>query len=259
MISAHLTAIILTYNESDHIADCLQSAAFADRVLVFDSMSTDDTQAIAREHGAVVIEHPFSNYAAQRNAALDAVAGETDWVLFVDADERVSGELATEVRAKIGAAGDYAGYRIPRHNYIFGVLTRVAGWFPDYQTRLLRVGKASYDADKLVHEVVLLEGSLGTLENPFIHYNYESQAQFHSKQRRYSRYDAEILHKNGERLKPWTLITMPLHHFRWRFLSLKGYRQGWHGLYLSVLMARYEFRKYWLLGALNRGQLRDGE
>ena len=94
------------------------------------------------------LSHPFENYAAQRNAALKSVEGQTDWVLFVDADERVTSELAREVRDVIGKKGQWAGWQIPRHNYIFGRLTKGAGWFPDYQTRLLKVGVAYYDPGK---------------------------------------------------------------------------------------------------------------
>lgn len=246
----HLTVIILTYNETEHIRDCIKSVAFADAVLVFDSFSNDGTQAIARDMGATVIEHPFENYSQQRNSALTAMHDKTDWVLFIDADERVSPELAVEIRHAIDDPGNVAGWQIPRHNYIFGKLTRATGWYPDYQTRLLLSGAAHYDPEKIVHEVVQLQGDLGTLINPLIHFNYRDISQFAAKQRRYSQFDAEILYKQGENIKPWSIITMPLHHFRWRFFTLKGYTDGWHGFLLSFLMARYEFRKYWLLGGL---------
>jgi (heptosyl)LPS beta-1,4-glucosyltransferase len=249
----HLTAIVLTYNEASNIKDCLATVQFADRILVFDSYSTDTTVQLAQNAEADVIQHAFENYAAQRNAALDAVAEQTDWVLFVDADERVTEELAREVRAVTSTRDDTAGYRIPRHNYIFGKLTKATGWYPDYQTRLLRVGAAHYDPEKMVHEVVVLDGPLGTLAQPFVHHNYRDLAHFADKQRRYSQYDAQVLYEKGERLKPWTLITMPMHQFRWRFATLEGYRDGWHGFFLSLLMARYEFRKYRLLGQLWRG------
>ncbi|MEL6272119.1 MAG: glycosyltransferase family 2 protein [Chloroflexota bacterium] len=243
-----LTAIILTYNEREHIAACIETLRFADHILAFDSHSTDGTQQLAQDGGAQVIEHTFENYPAQRNAALAAVTGKTEWVLFVDADERVSDELAAEVRRMIASENTAAGYNIPRHNYIFGTLTRHTGWYPDYQMRLLRVGRAHYDPAKLVHEVVVLDDDApGTLENPLIHYNYKDVVQFGEKQRRYSAYDAEILYQQGVRPKWYTLLSMPVRHFIWRFVTLNGYRDGWHGLYLSLLMARYEFRKYRLL------------
>jgi (heptosyl)LPS beta-1,4-glucosyltransferase len=244
-----LAAVILTYNEAAHVAECVASVQFADLVVVFDSFSTDQTVELARAAGAEVIQHPFKDYADQRNAALNAMQGRADWVLFVDADERVTPELAAEARQVIERPG-YAGFRIPRHNYIFGKLTRGAGWYPDYQTRLLKVGAAQFDPARAVHETALLNGELGTLEHPFIHYNYRDVQQFHEKQQRYSTYDAQMLREQNIRPKPQNYILQPLRQFRWRFITLKGYTDGLHGLHLSLLMAWYEFRKYWKLRGL---------
>jgi (heptosyl)LPS beta-1,4-glucosyltransferase len=246
-----LTAIILTYNEAEHIQACLESVTFADARVVFDSGSIDNTVDLAQQSGAKVLNRPFDNYAGQRNAALDAVKDTADWVLFVDADERVTPELAAEVRRVIDLPG-YAGWRIPRYNYLFGRLTKGAGWYPDYQTRLLKIGAARYDPAKKVHEVVLLDEAEGTLNEHFIHYNYKDLAQFVGKQRRYVAYDAKILFEQGIRPKFYTYLTQPIRHFYWRFITLKGYTDGLHGLRLSLLMAWYEFRKYWLLRGLLR-------
>ena len=180
----HLTAIILTHNEAKHIRECIAFAKFADRVLVFDSFSTDNTVNLAEDAGADVIQHKFENFASQRNAALNAVKDSTDWVLFIDADERVTQELANEVREKIANSADVVGYGIPRWNYIAGKLTKGAGWYPDYQTRLLKVGFAHYDPERTVHELTILDGDEAQLDNHFIHYNYESMAQFMEKQAR---------------------------------------------------------------------------
>lgn len=245
-----LTAIILTYNEAAHITDCIATVRFADDVLVFDSFSEDDTVTLAEAAGARVIQHVFRDYASQRNAALDAMR-DSEWVLFVDADERVSPELAVEIETVLERP-EYAGWRVPRHNYIFGKLTRGAGWYPDYQTRLLRVGSARYDPERQVHEVVQLDGELGTLTQPLTHYNYRDGAQFAAKQRRYAAYEARILYESGVRPKPRNFILQPYRQFKWRFFELKGYRDGLHGLRLSLWMAWYEWRKYWLLRGLWR-------
>ena len=169
----------------------------------------------------------------------------------MDADERVSPGLAAEIQEAIGQP-EIAGWQIPRHNYLFGVLTQGAGWYPDYQTRLLRVGSARYDPSRYAHETVLLDGALGTLKEPFIHYNYKDLAQFRAKQNKYVRYDAQMLYEQGIKPKPYTYLTQPLRHFWWRFVTLKGYRDGWHGLRLSALMAWYEARKYWVLRRLRQ-------
>ncbi len=244
-----LIGIILTYNESANITDCIESLRFCDEIVVFDSFSTDDTMTLAMWAGVRMMQHPFTDYASQRNAALEAVSDVADWVLFVDADERVTAELAAEIREVIEKPG-YAAWQIPRHNYIFGRLTKGAGWYPDYQTRLLRVGKAHYDPTRPVHETAVLDGALGSIAHPFIHYNYRDLAQFLDKQRRYTAYDAEMLFARGIPAKPQQLITMPMRQFWWRFVTLKGYRDGLHGLRLSLLMAWNEHRKYQQLARL---------
>ncbi len=244
----HITAIILTKNEARHVAECIVSLRWADRVLVFDSHSDDDTPALARAAGADVAQRPFDNYAAQRNAALDAVT--TDWVFFVDADERATPALAEEIRRVIAERPEN-GWYVPRHNYIFGRLTLGAGWYPDYQFRLLRHGRARYV--RPVHELGEVDGATGYLANPLIHYNYRDVAHFHAKQRAYVEHDATILRDGGVRPKPRNYVLQPLRQFIWRFITLRGYRDGLHGLRLSLYMGYYEWRKYRRLGELWRG------
>ncbi|MBI1279325.1 MAG: glycosyltransferase [Anaerolineaceae bacterium] len=247
-----LFAVILTYNEARHIKECIESLRFADAIIVFDSFSSDDTLQIARESGVEVSQRKFDDYAGQRNAALKYVEGRADCVLFVDADERGTPELAAEVQTVIHNE-DIVAWRVPRFNYIFGKLTQGAGWYPDYQTRLLRVGKAHYDPARKVHELVVLDGAEGTLHQHFIHLNYETVQQFHTKQKRYSAYDANILYQQGIHPKPQNFILQPVRQFWWRFVTLKGYQDGWHGFRLSALMGWYEFRKYIYLRNLWRG------
>ncbi|HSM55336.1 MAG TPA: glycosyltransferase family 2 protein [Candidatus Sulfomarinibacteraceae bacterium] len=240
-----LTAIILTLNEADHITDCVASLGWADRVFVLDSHSDDSTVELARAAGADVAHSRFENYAQQRNAALNAV--ETDWVLFVDADERGTSELGQEIR-QVMAERTEEGWYVPRHNYIFGRLTLGAGWYPDYQLRLFRHGCVRYE--RPVHEVAIVDGEVGYLQNVLRHYNYRDESHFHQKQRRYTEYDARILQEQGIRPKFYTPFTQPLRHFWWRFVSLKGYRDGLHGLRLSLYMAYYEWLKYRKLASL---------
>ncbi len=247
-----LYAIILTYNEARHIQACIESVRFVDHTIVFDSFSTDDTVRLSQDAGVEIIQRQFDDYASQRNAALKSVDGRADWVLFVDADERVTSELATEVQTAIQDP-DFVAWRVPRLNYILGKLTKGAGWYPDYQTRLLKVGSAHYDPARKVHELVVLDGAEGTLREHFTHLNYETIQQFHAKQQRYSAYDARILFQQDIHPKPQNFVLQPLRQFWWRFITLEGFRDGWHGFRLSSLMAWYEFRKYMHLRRLWQG------
>jgi glycosyltransferase involved in cell wall biosynthesis len=239
-----LAAVVLTSNEARHIGDCLDSLAWADERVVIDDLSTDATAEIAVGRGARLVKHRLEDFAAQRNTALDVV--DASWVLFVDADERCTSELAEEVRRVIGYGGSQArvGWWISRHNYMIGHRMRGGGWYPDHQLRLLRRDRARYDPGQPVHEVVLLDGEAGYLENPLIHYNYESVGQFRQKMGRYTAYEAQILHERGVRVRPWTYVTMPLREFWRRFVTLRGYRDHVYGLLFCGLMAWYTLQTY---------------
>ena len=246
-----LTAVILTLNEAHHITACIESLRWADHILVVDSYSRDATVSLARQAGAEVRQHPFENYSTQRNAAL-AAAAPAEWVFFVDADERATPELAAEVRRVIAERAE-VGWWVPRHNYIFGHRMRASGWWPDYQLRLLRRDCASYDPARAVHEEAILNGDAGRLQSPLIHYNYETLAQFHIKQRKYTTYDAGVLLRQGIRPRVYTPYTQIPRHFWWRFMTLAGWRDGLYGVLLAGLMAYYEMVKYRKLRRLVSG------
>lgn len=233
--------VVLTKNEERNIAACLGSVQWADELIVLDSFSEDATVEIARIFGAKVYQRQFVNYPDQRNAALELAEG--DWVLFIDADERATPELAAEVRRVIENEPP-VGWWVPRKNYIFGRWTRHAGWSPDYQLRLFRRHRARYDEAREVHELVILDGEAGYLESALIHYNYDNVAQFFARQGLYTDYEARAMFKRGVRVKPQNFILQPLREFRRRYISLEGYRDGLHGLLLSSLMAYYELVKY---------------
>ena len=175
----------------------------------------------------------------------------SDWVFFVDADERATQELVSEIQMAIQES-DVVGWWIPRQNYIFGRLVKYAGWYPDYQLRLLRPNYARYDPDKHVHEVVNLDGPDGYLDNSLIHLNYATVGEFIERQDRYTRYDAGILYQQGQRAHPHNFVLQPLRQFTWRFVTLHGWRDGWHGLLLSALMAYFQFLLYRDLWIMDR-------
>ncbi len=247
-----LSVIVLTRNEERHIRPCLASAGeLADELLVLDSASQDGTTAVARQVGARVETRPFDNYPCQRNAAIEMAHG--DWIFFLDADERVTPELAREIRACTDAAAqETAGFWVPRRNIIFGKEIRHTGWSPDYQPRILRKGRGHFDPAREVHELLVWDGEAGYLSQPLIHYNYETLAQFRAKQIAYSRYEARIWFEEGKRARKRGFVGQPLREFFRRYVSLQGWRDGKHGLWLSLLMAYYALvrqRLLWEMGA----------
>lgn len=249
-----LACAILARNVAAHIGDCVHSCRFADRVVVFDTESDDGTPELARAAGAEVVATPFVNFSQARNFALEHL--DTEWVFFVDADERVTPALAAEVREAI-CRDDIAGWWVPRYNHIVGRVMRGGGWYPDHQLRLLRRRAAWYDPARAVHELAQVQGRTERLREHLIHYNYDTWAQFHAKQRRYTAFEARTLAHEGVKAHPRHLVTRPLQAFWRRFVTWQGYRDGLHGLRLSLIMAWYEALKYYWLLSGERGDERS--
>jgi len=244
-----LTAAVIARDEGAMIADCLESLAFADeRLVLVDAATRDNTREIARRMGARVEERAFDNFAAQRDAALHFARG--DWVLFVDADERVPPGLRAEVAAVIRAADGRRGFWIPRHNYLMGRLVRHAGWYPDYQLRLLHRRAARFDPLRVVHEVAVVDGPVGHLRQPLVHFNYRTLAEFVRKQERYCHYEAERWLATYGRPRARALLGQPVREFWRRYVVLRGLREGWLGLVLSLSLAYYSGKAVWLARGL---------
>ncbi|MCE5258091.1 MAG: glycosyltransferase family 2 protein [Chloroflexi bacterium] len=233
-----ITAVILALNNEAGIADCLNSLAWADeRLVILDTRSNDRTREIAASLGARVEPHPFENFAAQRNYALELA--QTDWIYFLDTDERSTPELNAEIVDILTGNSPEVGWWVPRYNYVWGAVIKHGGWYPDYQLRLIKRGFGHYDPEHQVHEIVLLDGSEGYLIHPLIHYNYATVKQFRNKQRQYVAYEADIRFKQGIHPKPWTRASLPLREFVRRYITLQGFRDGWRGFVLAILVAYY--------------------
>jgi glycosyltransferase involved in cell wall biosynthesis len=222
-----LTAVILTRNEAQHIAACIESLRWADSILVFDSYSTDATAMLAQEAGATVVRHAFENYSTQRNAALDA-AEDAEWVFFVDADERATPDLASEIRQVI-AEREEAGWWVPRHNYIFGHRMRATGWWP-VTSSVSSTAAMRLRPQPRVHEVRDPGRPRGYLEHPLLHYNYTTSNSSTKSSSGTLAYDASILLEKGIRPKAYS----PLTHRQYgtsdgAFFTLQGWRDGGYG------------------------------
>jgi len=250
------TAAVIALNEETHIEECLDALRWAEECLVVDGGSADRT--VSKAAGtARVLQRPFDTFARQRNFALDKV--NTEWVLFVDADERVSPALAAEVQEVVdrgaqapqaaGGGADVAassklpaGYWVPRKNLMLGRWVRHAGWWPDYQMRLFRRDFGRYDEGRDPHELVTLGGHAGYLREPLLHYNYGTVGEMFARQELYARREAAGLLAQGIQPVARRVAVRPLREFWRRYITLKGYREGGLGMLLAVLMAWYEYR-----------------
>ena len=235
---------VIARDEEKHLATCLDSLRWTDeRIVLLDDRTTDGSAAAARELGVEVVPRKFTTFPNQRNAVLELAAERhpNSWLFFVDADERSSQGLAAEIRQVVVDSGETTpvGYWVPRRNYIWGEWIRHGGWSPDYQMRLMRASKARFDAGRDVHELAILNGTEGYLQERLVHYNYDRLDQFLVKQRYYCRLEAQRLRRAGIHAKPQNFVLQPLREFRRRYVDLEGYRDGWRGLTLSVLLAWY--------------------
>ncbi|OAN48455.1 glycosyl transferase [Chloroflexus islandicus] len=253
---ACLSIAIIARDEARHIAGCLRSVAGLsdDVVVIVDAQTRDATAAIAAEHGAQVLIEPWRGFSAQRNFALQRCRGE--WVLFIDADERLTPELFVELATLLrrGPPAHIAGYRIPRYNLFFGQRLRGGGWYPDYQLRLLRREAAHFDERVAVHEVATLRGETGALRGHLLHLNIERLDELWQKQARYAFAEATMLYRAGRRMRWRNLIGAPAREFTRRYIQLGGWRDGWLGVFLCATLAWHEVVKFCMLRGLQERQ-----
>lgn len=247
-----LTIAIIARDEERFIADALASVASlgARTLVLLDPRTTDRTAELATRLGAEVEVAPFRSFSAQRNRALASCR--TPWLLFLDADERLSPELAAELRDLLAGDSPHAGYWLPRRNRYWRRWLRGGGWYPDEQLRLLRPERARYDEQRLVHELVQLDGSAGHLSGHLLHHNIDTLAELRHKQRRYALAEAQTLYQQGVRARWRNLVLQPLREVKRRFWTWHGYRDGALGLFLAIIMGYYELIKYVHLKALER-------
>jgi glycosyltransferase involved in cell wall biosynthesis len=248
-----LSAAIIARDEARHIGAALASVAgLADEALVLlDADTRDNTGAIAAAHGARVVCEPWRGFPAQRNRALELCHG--DWVLFLDGDERVTSELAQEIRALLArqpSPAMPAGYWIPRRNLFFGRAVQGGGWYPDRQLRLLQRARVHYDEQRLVHEFADLDGTAGELRGHLVHLNIERFDELWRKQRSYAIQEAQSLYAQGRRARWRNFVGAPARELYRRFVQLGGYRDGALGLLLCGTLAYFELVKFMHLKAL---------
>jgi glycosyltransferase involved in cell wall biosynthesis len=254
--SHSLSVAIIARDEQRHIAEALASVAgLADEVVVLlDDRTSDATESICVAQGAIVYHESWRGFPAQRNRALERCRGE--WVLFLDADERVTSELAIQIRAMLHTPEPSAisGYWIPRHNLFFGQAVRGGGWYPDHQLRLLRRASAHYDESRLVHEFAQIDGQIAYLGGHLLHVNIEQFAELWRKQRAYAIQEAQTLYLEGRRARWRNLIGAPLREFVRRFVKLGGWRDGALGLLLCCTLAYFEAIKFVHLKGLEESE-----
>lgn len=250
MKKATLSVIIVAKNEAHQIAECIGSVRFADEVLVLDSGSSDDTVRVARDAGAAVHVTDWPGFGLQKRRGI--ALARCDWVLVLDADERVPAALRDEIVAAI-ASGTADGYRLPRHSSLCGTFIEHGGWRPDLTLRLVRRELAGF-TEHVVHEHMTNRGSTLDLETPLLHYSYRSLDDVLDKLNRYSHGGAVELAARGQSAGLAKSLGKGLWAFVRTYLLRQGFRDGRMGLVLALYNAETTYYKYLRLWMMRRQQ-----
>jgi len=255
---ATLSVVVITRDEEHNLAECLDRVPFADEVVVVDDGSTDATLEIARRYTDRVFERRLDRFGRQKQFAIEQAS--RDWILVLDADERVTPELAASIRAVLDADGPHDGYKLRRLTWLFGAPVTFSGWYKCSHMRLFRRGPARY-LDRRVHEYPVLEsGTVGCLDGHLEHHTYESIDEYRDKLDRYTRLAAEDWYDAGRRVNwltaPWFLLIVPAAAFIREFVVQRGWRGGRVGWQIARMAARSDLRTarlLWRLTSERRG------
>ena len=236
-----ISCIIITYNESRNIRRCLESVTWVDEIVVVDSHSTDDTRDIAAAFTDKIHQLKWSGFGPAKEYARDKAAG--DWILSVDADEVVSGNLKEDIQRVTESKESLDGYLVPRRSNFLGRWIRHGGWYPDMVLRLFKKEKGSF-TDRLVHEEVVVSGNTGRLRNDLLHYTDPDFDHYLNKLNRYTSLDAVQLLREGRKAGFPDILFRPILTFVKMYFFKSGFLDGLPGLILAVSSSFHVFSKY---------------
>lgn len=236
-----LSVVIITKNEEGAIEDCLDSVAWADEIIVLDSGSVDRTVEICRRYTDKVYETDWPGFGPQKNRALEKATG--DWVLSLDADERISPELKEEILQAVADPNAPAAFEMPRLSSFCGRQIRHGGWWPDYIVRLARRGRARF-SDDIVHERMIIDGTTKRLKNPILHEAFESLEDVIQTMNRYTTAGAVMMRHRGEPSSLYRAVSHGLWAFFYTWIGRFGFLDGREGFLVALYNAEHTFYRY---------------
>lgn len=241
-MSPPLSVIVITKNEERNIADCLESVRWADEIVLVDAESTDSTVEIARKHNAKIFIRAWRGFSQAKQFALEQTTHR--WILWIDADERVTPELAEEIQKCVRAdREDIGGYRFARRAYFLGRWIRHCGWYPGYVVRLFKKDTVRFTDDD-VHEQIEVPGRIETLHHDLLHFTDNSLEHYFNKYNSYTSLAANQMMESGKRVSIADLLLRPGFIFLKMYLLKLGFLDGMRGFILCKLSASYVFTKY---------------
>jgi glycosyltransferase involved in cell wall biosynthesis len=245
-----ITATVITFNEEQNLAAALESLSWADEIIVVDSESADRTVEIARGFTNRIFIRPWPGYSAQKNFA--AEQSSHDWIFSLDADERVSKELAADIQNLIARPElDAAAFKMSRLTFYLGRWIRHSGWRPDYKVRLYDRKRASWRGD-YVHETLSVDGKIDRLTGDILHFTVRDASEHHLRMDRYTTLAAAQAFSRGKRASILSLLVSPTFVFLRSFIFRLGFLDGVPGLAIARFGAHYEFLKNLKLWEMRR-------
>lgn len=236
-----LSVALITRNEEANIESCLESVRWADEIVIVDSGSSDKTLEKAEAYTSKIYQVPFRDFASQKNEALSRTTA--DWVFFIDADERVSKELAAAITERAHAKGPAKAYGVKRKTYFFGKPLRFSGAQDDYPIRLFPRGKASFEQP--VHESIVTSLPVEKIRAPIIHYSTRNLRHYFSKVTQYVPLELDVLRRKGRGVFLWDPFVQPVGKFVYLYFFKLGILDGIPGFQYAALSSYYTFVKYW--------------
>ncbi len=250
-MGAGISAIIITKDEEKDIKACLESLKWVDEIIIVDCFSTDKTAYIARQYTDKIFIREWPGYGRQRNFAISQCS--KDWILWVDADERVSPALKEAIEKALCRDSVFDGYLIPLKSYFLNKWIRYCGWYPGHAVRLFKRGSAQFD-ESPVHEHLDFKGRVGFLKNDLLHFSYATITDYLEKMNIYTTLQAQEFYEKKINIKgkKWlvTFVVQFFRVFKKMYFNQKGYKDGLHGFllcFLSAVSRLIAYAKYWEL------------
>tara|TARA_Y100001970_G_C14138423_1_gene805723 strand:- start:462 stop:1244 length:783 start_codon:yes stop_codon:yes gene_type:complete len=237
-----ISILLPTFNCEISIRKTLESIKWADEIIVIDSFSNDDTIKIVSEYGAKVFKHEYLNSAKQKNWAIQHCSN--PWIFQIDSDETLEETSEEKIRNAINNADENIHcFKMPRKNHVLGKWVKYGGLYPDWEYRLFRKEYGKW-WDREVHSRIIVSGEIGILDIPIIHHGMPNISKQLINLDRYTRYEADELHKRKKNFSYFKWIVIPPIIFFKRYFFLQGFRDGWRGLFLAVYASFYIFLSY---------------
>jgi len=248
-----ITAIIPTFNEESNIEEAIDTVSFADEILLIDSFSTDNTITIVKEKfpHVKILQRKFDDFSTQKNYAIDKASH--DWIFLLDADERLTPSIISEVKLELQKINDYVGYSFNRDFFFMNKQIKYGGYSNNKVIRMFHRKYCRYNGN-LVHEKIIADGVVGTIQEPIKHYSYKSFSEHLIKVQKYKELQAKELFKEGKKASLLQILIKPKTRFISHYILKLGFLDGFQGFVIAVVQAYGIFIKYVTLRLLNQNK-----